>query len=61
MQSLSDALSHGYRGTLDKKITAHFIGRVSIGNPEDFMMAPGAKVVVVTLESVDDIQIHEIR
>jgi hypothetical protein len=58
-RALERALSQGHPGTLDKKITAHFLGVLSMGDPEQFMMAPGAKVIVLTLESVQDLKIEK--
>jgi hypothetical protein len=57
---LSRAIFTGHPGTLDKRITAVFTGVISLGDPEQFMLAPGGKVGVVTLESVDDIRIEPI-
>jgi hypothetical protein len=61
MKVLHQALSHGHPGTLDKKITGHFVGVVSIGRPEDFMMAPGKNVILLTLESAQDLQVDQLR
>lgn len=56
MGVVGQALSQGNPGTLDKKITAHFLGVLSMGKAEDF--GSRAKVVVLTVEVVQDLKIE---
>lgn len=57
-EKLVDALSTGGPGTLDKEITATFTGLLSMGEPEQYMLAPGRKIPVLTVEAVENIRIQ---
>jgi hypothetical protein len=57
---LIQAIFNGHPGTIDKKITGHFVGVVSMRKPEDFMMAPGTQVIVLTVESIKNLQVHQL-
>ncbi|HKF49468.1 MAG TPA: hypothetical protein VKB38_19065 [Terracidiphilus sp.] len=57
---LAQAIFTGRPGTLDKRVTGVFGGVISQGKPEDYMMAPGLRVAVLTLDSVDDLHIESI-
>jgi hypothetical protein len=56
MNKLRKAIFTGRPGTIDKKITALFTGVISLGDPEDFMLAPGRKIPLLTIESIDSIR-----
>jgi hypothetical protein len=58
IHKLNQAIFTGRPGTLDKRITAVFTGVISQGKPEDYMMGPGLRVGVLTLDSVDDVRIE---
>ena len=60
INKLTKAIFTGRPGTLDKRITAVFTGVISQGKPEDYMMAPGLRIGVLTLDSVDDVRIEPI-
>ena len=57
---LVKAIFTGRPGTLDKKVTAVFAGVISQGKPEDYMMAPGLRIAILTLDSVEDVNIEPI-
>jgi hypothetical protein len=54
---LSKAIFTGRPGTIDKKITALFTGVISMGDPDAFMLAPGRKIPLLTIESVENIHV----
>ena len=60
INKLAKAIFTGRPGTLDKRVTAVFAGVISQGKPEDYMMAPGLRIAVLTLDSVDDVNIEPI-
>ena len=60
ISKLARAIFTGRPGTLDKRVTAVFAGVISQGKPEDYMMAPGLRIAVLTLDSVDDVRVEPI-
>jgi len=61
MKNVELALSQGHPGTLDNKITAHFLGVLSMGRAEEFAMPHGTTVFVLTVESVEGVKVQSGR
>jgi hypothetical protein len=58
-KTLQDALASGNPGTLDKRITGHFAGALSLGKPEDFGAPHGTKVFTLAIESIQNLRVEK--
>lgn len=58
-KTLLDALTTGNPGTLDKRISGHFAGVLSLGKPEDFGYRKGTKVFTLTIESIQNLRVQK--